>query len=88
MRLTSMKGAKRVLRRKGEEEMGALLGVLVLLDKVLLRFSRRQWKTSMGRVWPRRDDACSQPCPVVSDLVVRGQVLRVDERQQNMIGSR
>jgi hypothetical protein len=35
-----MKWAKKVLRRKGEEEMGTLLGVL--LDK-LLRFSRRQW---------------------------------------------
>jgi hypothetical protein len=65
--------------------MGALLGVL--LDK-LLRFSRRQWKTSMGRVWSRRDDACFQPCPVVSDLVVYGQVLRIDCRHQNMIRSR
>jgi hypothetical protein len=37
---TSMKRAKKVLRRKGEAEMGTLLEVL--LDK-LLRFSRRQW---------------------------------------------
>jgi len=67
--------------------MGTSLEVLVLLDK-LLRSSRRQWKTSMGRVWPRRDDACSQPCLVVSDLVIYGQVLRIDEQQQNMIRSR
>jgi hypothetical protein len=45
-------------------------------------------EASMNRAWPLRDKARSQRRLVVSDLVVYGQMLWVNERRQNMAGSR